>query len=164
MGLSAERTAALAAWLRALTGAEAVTIERAARLGGGVIQENWAVDLIGRGGRLDGRQALVLRTDAPSRVPVSWNRAQEYRLLEVAHRAGRIDASLLERHRYVLGLLGLPTTYSGAGFDELLDALRRDKKTRGATLRFVVLDGVAEPARLEGPDEQLLREAYTAIA
>lgn len=88
MGLSAERTAALAAWLRALTGAEAVTIERAARLGGGAIQENWAVDLIGRGGRLDGRQALVLRTDAPSRVPVSWNRAQEYRLLAVAHRAG----------------------------------------------------------------------------
>ncbi len=83
---------------------------------------------------------------------------------EIAHRTGRIDATLLERHRYVLGLLGLPTTYSGASFDELLVALRRDKKTRGATLRFVVLDGVAEPARLEGPPEDLLREAYAALA
>ncbi|MGO1166604.1 MAG: 3-dehydroquinate synthase [Janibacter sp.] len=83
---------------------------------------------------------------------------------EVAHRAGRIDAALLERHRYVLGLLGLPTSYSGATFDELIDALRRDKKTRGATLRFVVLDDVAEPTRLEGPGEQLLREAYAALA
>lgn len=83
---------------------------------------------------------------------------------EVAHRTGRIDAALLERHRYVLGLLGLPTTYSGASFDELLVALRRDKKTRGSTLRFVVLDGLAEPTRLEGPDEGLLREAYAALA
>lgn len=83
---------------------------------------------------------------------------------EIAHRTGRIDAALLERHRYVLGLLGLPTSYSRATFDELLDALRRDKKTRGATLRFVVLDAVAEPTRLEGPDEGLLREAYAALA
>lgn len=83
---------------------------------------------------------------------------------ELAHRTGRIDATLLERHRYVLGLLGLPTIYSGAGFDELLAALRRDKKTRAATLRFVVLDGLAEPARLEGPDESVLREAYAALA
>lgn len=82
---------------------------------------------------------------------------------EVAHRSGRIDADLLERHRYVLGLLGLPTSYSGATFDELLAALRRDKKTRGATLRFVVLDGLAAPARLEGPEEQLLRDAYAAL-
>ncbi|MGE9783207.1 3-dehydroquinate synthase [Janibacter sp. G368] len=83
---------------------------------------------------------------------------------ELAHRTGRIDAALLERHRYVLGLLGLPTTYSAATFDELLAALRRDKKTRGATLRFVVLDGLAQPSRLEGPDESLLREAYAALA
>ncbi len=83
---------------------------------------------------------------------------------ELAHRTGRIDSRLLERHRYVLGLLGLPTTYSDAGFEELLAALRRDKKTRGSTLRFVVLDGIAEPGRLEGPDEDLLRAAYAALA
>lgn len=83
---------------------------------------------------------------------------------ELAHRTGRIDAALLERHRYVLGLLGLPTTYGRATFDDLLTALRRDKKTRGATLRFVVLDGIAEPGRLEGPDEELLRAAYATLA
>ena len=58
----------------------------------------------------------------------------------------------------------MPTSYSGASFDELLTALRRDKKTRGATLRFVVLDALAEPTRLVGPDESLLREAYVALA
>ena len=88
MELSRERRAALAAWLAAATGARELAIEDAHRLGGGAIQDNWALEVRGRGGRLDGRHALVLRTDAPSRVAVSWNRPQEYRILEVAFRAG----------------------------------------------------------------------------
>ena len=32
--------------------------------------------------------------------------------------------------------------------------MRVDKKARGAQLRFVVLDGLAEPAILADPDEQ----------
>lgn len=82
---------------------------------------------------------------------------------ELAHRTGRIDATLLARHRRLLGGLGLPTGYDRADFEDLLTALRRDKKARGAMLRFVVLEGVGAPTRLEGPDEQLLREAYAAL-
>jgi 3-dehydroquinate synthase len=41
--------------------------------------------------------------------------------------------------------------------------MRRDKKSRGALLRFVVLEDLARPTRLEGPDETLLREAYAAL-
>jgi aminoglycoside phosphotransferase (APT) family kinase protein len=65
-----------------------VTITRLERLGGGAIQENWALDARCRGGRLDGWQELVLRTDAATRVAASWSRAQEFRILETAHRAG----------------------------------------------------------------------------
>jgi len=39
-----------------------------------------------------------------------------------------------------------------------------DKKTRGATLRFVVLDGPASCGRLAGPSEELLRAAYAEVA
>jgi 3-dehydroquinate synthase len=39
-----------------------------------------------------------------------------------------------------------------------------DKKARGATLRFVVLDGLAKPGRLEGPGEDLLEAAYERVA
>ena len=46
--------------------------------------------------------------------------------------------------------LGLPTTYRGDRWPQLLDAMRRDKKSRGSLLRFVVLDGLARPNRLEG--------------
>ncbi|OAB87218.1 3-dehydroquinate synthase [Janibacter melonis] len=83
---------------------------------------------------------------------------------ELAHRSGLLDAAVLARHRDVLTSLDLPTGYDGATFDELHAAMRRDKKTRGATLRFVVLDALASPTRLEGPSEQLLREAYAAIS
>jgi len=81
---------------------------------------------------------------------------------EVAHRSDRIDTDLLARHRAVLGLLGLPTT-DDTDFDELLAAIRLDKKTRGNQLRFVVLDDLAQPAILAGPDEALLREAHQAL-
>ena len=56
--------------------------------------------------------------------------------------------------------VGLPTTWSGAPFDDLLAVMRVDKKARGDTLRFVVLDGLARPAVLSGPSEDLLRAAY----
>ena len=47
-----------------------------------------------------------------------------------------------------------------APFDDLLAVMRVDKKARGNTLRFVVLDGLARPAVLTGPSEELLRAAY----
>jgi 3-dehydroquinate synthetase len=38
-----------------------------------------------------------------------------------------------------------------------------DKKNRSGTLRFVVLDGLARPGRLEGPDPALVAAAYGAV-
>jgi 3-dehydroquinate synthase len=55
-------------------------------------------------------------------------------------------------------------TYRGDRWPQLLDAMRRDKKSRGDLLRFVVLDGIARPTRLEGPDPALLQAAYGEIA
>ena len=83
---------------------------------------------------------------------------------ELAALAGRLDASLVERHRAVLTSLGLPTSYRQDRWDQLLTAMRRDKKTRGDLLRFVILTGLAQPERLEGPDPALLHAAYTRLA
>lgn len=82
---------------------------------------------------------------------------------ELGHRSGHLSADDLARHRRVLTRLGLPTTYRPGRWDELLAAMRRDKKTRGDTLRFVVLDGVGQPTRLTAPPESLLRDAYDAV-
>ena len=83
---------------------------------------------------------------------------------ELARLAGRLDESVVKRHRSVLASVGLPTTYRGDRWPELLEAMKRDKKSRGSLLRFVVLDAVAEPGRLEGPDESLLQAAYSRLA
>ena len=83
---------------------------------------------------------------------------------ELARLAGRLDDDTAARHAAVLGAVGLPTTWAGTTFDELLPAIRVDKKARGATLRFVVLDGLARPAVLADPDEALLRAAYEVLS
>lgn len=82
---------------------------------------------------------------------------------ELAYRAGRIDRDLLDRHRRILDLVGLPTEWFGLGFDELLAVMRLDKKTRGNELRFVVLDGLAQPVIFAGPQEHLLRAAADTL-
>jgi 3-dehydroquinate synthase len=83
---------------------------------------------------------------------------------ELARLAGRLDEAVVARHRSILTGLGLPTTYRGDRWDQLHAAMRRDKKTRGDLLRFVVLDDVARPSRLEGPDPSLLVAAYAEIS
>ena len=78
----------LARWMIAALGARSVQVTRFEKLGGGAIQENWALDAVVSGGPHAGRLRLVLRTDAASRVAASHTRAQEYALLAVAWRAG----------------------------------------------------------------------------
>jgi 3-dehydroquinate synthase len=82
---------------------------------------------------------------------------------ELGRRAGRLDDATADRHREVLTALGLPTGYDPDALPELLDAMRIDKKARGGRLRFVVLDGLAKPGRLDGPDQRLLADAYDAL-
>ncbi|WP_369052256.1 3-dehydroquinate synthase [Kineococcus terrestris] len=83
---------------------------------------------------------------------------------ELARLAGRLSDAEADRHRAVLTSLGLPVTYRGDRWPQLLDAMRRDKKSRGALLRFVVLDGIGRPSRLEGPDPAMLQAAYAEIS
>jgi 3-dehydroquinate synthase len=83
---------------------------------------------------------------------------------ELSHAVGRLDADGVARHRSVLASIGLPTTYDGSRWRDLLAAMRVDKKSRGSTLRFVVLDAIGRPGRLEGPDDSLLERAFERIA
>lgn len=87
MELSGEEQARVAAWLSDQAGA-AVTVETTQRLSGGAIQENHRLVIDVAGGEWPGRHDLVLRRDAASAVATSHGRAQEYRLLKAAHKAG----------------------------------------------------------------------------
>jgi 3-dehydroquinate synthase len=83
---------------------------------------------------------------------------------ELGRLAGRLDDTTADRHRSILTAVGLPTGYDASALTELLDTMQTDKKTRSGVLRFVVLDGLAKPGRLEGPDPSLLAAAYATIA
>ncbi|HWS58966.1 MAG TPA: 3-dehydroquinate synthase, partial [Actinotalea sp.] len=83
---------------------------------------------------------------------------------ELARLAGRLDDDVVARHRAVLGAVGLPVSYREDRWEQLLGAMRRDKKTRGDLLRFIVLEDVGRPVRLEGPDPVLLAAAYAEVS
>ena len=89
---------------------------------------------------------------------------------ELARCAGHLSEEDVSRHRAVLSSVGLPTAYAAvdggsidSSWEALLTAMRRDKKSRGAQLRFVILDSIGHPVRLEGPSEECVRTAFDAV-
>jgi len=83
---------------------------------------------------------------------------------ELARLAGRLDDQTCALHRTVLASVGLPTSYPARLWPSLREAMSVDKKARGARLRLVVLDGLARPAILDGPPEELLWQAYRELS
>ncbi len=79
----------------------------------------------------------------------------------------RIVANLsdedVERHRRILGSLGLPLDYPQGRWRTLLATMQKDKKARGGVVRFVVLDGPGKPRVLAIPDESVLFAAYQEL-
>jgi 3-dehydroquinate synthase len=83
---------------------------------------------------------------------------------EVAHLAGYLSADEVALHKQLLTEVGLPVAYPRAAWPELRSTMSLDKKTRGARLRMVVLDGVGNPVIYDNPPEDLLAQAYQAMA
>ncbi|HUB21697.1 MAG TPA: 3-dehydroquinate synthase [Streptosporangiaceae bacterium] len=96
---------------------------------------------------------------------------------ELARLAGRLDDQTSKLHRDVLASVGLPTSYRPGAWPDLREAMSVDKKARPAgpggttpldppatRLRLVVLDGLARPAILDGPSEELLKDAYREVS
>ena len=83
---------------------------------------------------------------------------------ELARLAGRLDTPTLDRHRRVLAAVGLPTSFLPGAWPALRETMAVDKKSRGGRMRFVVLDGLARPATLDDPPEDLMSRAYEEVA
>lgn len=84
---------------------------------------------------------------------------------ELARLASGLPDDVVDRHRSVLEKLKLPVTYRNDRWQKLVEAMSRDKKTRGSLLRFVVLDGATgRTTRLAGPDPAIMQAAFAEIA
>jgi 3-dehydroquinate synthase len=82
---------------------------------------------------------------------------------ELAAAAGRLSRAEADRHRDLVAAMGLPTSYRG-DWARLQAVMRVDKKARGASLRFVVLDGIGNPTILTDPDQAWLDAAWAAVS
>jgi 3-dehydroquinate synthase len=83
---------------------------------------------------------------------------------EVGRLAGYLTEADVARHRETLTAVGLPVTYQADAWPDLRETMSLDKKTRGARLRMVVLDGIGRPVIYDSPPEDLLTAAYAAVA
>ena len=75
-----------------------------------------------------------------------------------------ISPEVSRLHIETLSRLGLPVTYAGEQWPELLAAMKLDKKSRGNTLRFVVITEIGKTQRLENPIESELIAAYERLS
>lgn len=82
---------------------------------------------------------------------------------ELAGQAGLLSRAEVDRHADLIARMGLPTRYAG-DWPTLRSVMRVDKKARGASLRFVVLDGLGNPTILTDPDQRWLDAAWAAVA
>jgi 3-dehydroquinate synthase len=83
---------------------------------------------------------------------------------EVARLAGKLTQQDVALHKEMLTSVGLPVTYRADAWPELRPTMSLDKKARGARLRMIILDGVGNPVTYDSPPEDLLTEAYQAVA
>ena len=70
------------------TGAVRVVVSELRRLPHGSVQENWQLRADFEGGVLAGRQHLVLRTNAATRLSESRDKASEFAIMRMVHDAG----------------------------------------------------------------------------
>ena len=86
---------------------------------------------------------------------------------ELAHAEGLLDSEVVARHRQILSGIGLPISLrniaGGENWGSLLAAMALDKKSRGNSIRFVVLHAEGECSRLEGVTEEQLKSAYERV-
>lgn len=83
---------------------------------------------------------------------------------ELSRMTQNLSDETVDRHRRILESLTLPTEYPAGRWESLLATMKRDKKARGAMMRFIVLSDVAKPSVLNVPDTSVLFAAYQEVA
>lgn len=82
---------------------------------------------------------------------------------ELSNVLGLLDESDVALHRELLSSLGLPVSWSGGDWPTVLELMHHDKKARGNTLRFVILESIGHPRHLDDPPLDAVHEAFERI-
>ena len=81
----------------------------------------------------------------------------------IATRLDMIGADLVERQQAVLTSYGLPVKAPGSSVDDIIDATRSDKKSRGGSVRWVLLESAGIAAVRQDVPEEIVREAIAEV-
>lgn len=77
----------------------------------------------------------------------------------LAQARGLLSADDVARHDQLFSRVGLPVRYEGSTLDELSHIMLSDKKVRRGILRFVLLDGIANPGTVSVDPQELAAPA-----
>ena len=77
----------------------------------------------------------------------------------LAQARGLLSADDVARHDQLFSRVGLPIRYEGSTLDELTHIMLSDKKVRRGVLRFVLLDGLANPGTVSVDPQELAAPA-----
>ena len=81
----------------------------------------------------------------------------------IACRLNMIDSDLVDRHRAILLSYGLPVKAPGISVDDVIEATRSDKKSRGGSIRWVLLEGPGKATTRRDVPESVVREAIGEV-
>jgi 3-dehydroquinate synthase len=83
--------------------------------------------------------------------------------LELSEDLAGFDANQTSKVVALLTKFGLPITVTGLSFEELLQLMLGDKKTRGSQLRFIGLEDIGHPVWFEGVAIERAQSVYERI-
>lgn len=81
----------------------------------------------------------------------------------IAERLGMIDSELVDRQRRVLESYDLPVRAGGLVAEALISATKSDKKSKGGTIRWVLLEGAGKATTRRDVPDDIVLEAVNAI-
>ena len=83
----------------------------------------------------------------------------------IAHRIGLIKSDLVDRQKHILESFNLPTTANNMDVNALISATKSDKKSRGGTIRWVLLEGPGKATTRENvPDAVVLHSLGSILS
>lgn len=79
---------------------------------------------------------------------------------DLASRLGRVDRTFAERQNRLLEALVLPTRATPMDLEDLIEAMRHDKKSEHGKLRFVLPTKLGHVELVDGVDERLVADVW----
>jgi 3-dehydroquinate synthase len=83
---------------------------------------------------------------------------------ELSNVSGHLSSAIVDQHRTLLSKFDLPIAYEKSALPKLLDLMASDKKSRGNSLRFIGISGIAKPIWLEQVTSDQIAAAYERIS